>query len=117
MKLHPDEPAPISPSALADRNAAAIRVAEMYYQQQLSQKEIATELKVSAATVSRLLTFARETGLVRITLCPPRNTVLGEQLQQLLSSHGIRSVLVAGNSREAIGQATARFFEESTPHP
>lgn len=46
----------------------ALRAAQMYYYQNLPMKKIAAELEVSASTVSRLLTWARERGLVEIRI-------------------------------------------------
>ncbi|MCH6470293.1 sugar-binding transcriptional regulator [Sinomonas terrae] len=43
----------------------------MYYLQDLTMDAIARELRTSRSTVSRLLTFARETGLVQIQIWNP----------------------------------------------
>jgi DNA-binding transcriptional regulator LsrR (DeoR family) len=55
----------------------ALRACELYYVDHFSQKEIATELGVSAATVSRLLQQARDRGFVRVSICPPPDVALG----------------------------------------
>jgi len=49
----------------------AIKVARLYYYQNRSTEEIATEINVSRSTVSRLLKFAREEGLVNISIVDP----------------------------------------------
>jgi len=49
----------------------AIRVARLYYYQNKNTKVIANEMNVSRSTVSRLLKFAREEGLVNINIVDP----------------------------------------------
>lgn len=46
----------------------AARAAVRYYEQQQSQNQIANALGISRSYVSQLLTYAREVGIVRITL-------------------------------------------------
>lgn len=53
---------------LAER---ATRAAWLYYDRGLTQDEIARRLIVSRSTVSRLLTYAREAGIVAISLTRP----------------------------------------------
>lgn len=50
---------------------AALRAAQMYYMQDLTMGAIASELSTSRSSVSRLLAFARETGLVDIQIRSP----------------------------------------------
>ncbi|WP_427018003.1 sugar-binding transcriptional regulator [Pseudarthrobacter sp. P1] len=49
----------------------ALRAAQMYYLQDLTMDAIARELRTSRSTVSRLLSTARETGLVQIQIRSP----------------------------------------------
>lgn len=49
----------------------AVRAAQRYYLQDATMDSIAKELRVSRSTVSRLIAFARETGLVEIRVLPP----------------------------------------------
>jgi len=49
----------------------SIAVAKMYYYQGLTTEQIAEELQISRPTISRLLSFAREKGLVEITIHDP----------------------------------------------
>ena len=46
----------------------AAKIAKMYYYGDLTTQQIAKELKVSRPTVSRLLSLAKKTGLVQITV-------------------------------------------------
>lgn len=43
-----------------------IRVSQMYYDEGLNQSQIAGEIGYSRSSVSRMLTEARETGIVQI---------------------------------------------------
>ncbi len=49
----------------------AIKAARLYYYQDRSTKDIANEMNVSRSTISRLLKFAREEGLVNISIVDP----------------------------------------------
>lgn len=52
--------------------ASAITVARLYYYQQMTTTDIARELGLSRSKVSRLLSFARDNGLVEIRIHDPR---------------------------------------------
>lgn len=51
--------------------SSALRAARMYYYQNLTTAVIAKEMNVSRSTVSRLLSFARESGLIDIRIVEP----------------------------------------------
>ena len=84
----------------ADDVELLVTAAVMYYEQDASQKQIAEQLGVSRPTVSRLLERARDQGIVRIEIVPPRvDPELGPRLARLL---GLRSVHIAsGRANEA----------------
>ncbi|MHA7181210.1 sugar-binding transcriptional regulator [Arthrobacter sp. MDB2-24] len=80
---------PARESAGADRTEGnrsrdALRAAQMYYLQDLTMEAIARELRTSRSTVSRLLSMARETGLVQISLNNPseRAPALEQQISR-----------------------------------
>jgi deoxyribonucleoside regulator len=54
-----------------DKLNEAIRVARMYYYQDMTTGSIAREMHVSRSTVSRLLSFAKQKGLVEIKIKNP----------------------------------------------
>ncbi len=56
---------------VAARSRDALRAAQMYYLQDLTMNAIARELRTSRSTISRLLSMARETGLVQIQINNP----------------------------------------------
>lgn len=53
------------------RALAALEAANLYYLQDLTMDAIATELRTSRSSISRLLTLARDSGLVEITVRSP----------------------------------------------
>ncbi|AKK02378.1 sugar-binding transcriptional regulator [Corynebacterium epidermidicanis] len=83
------------------KDNSAIDAARLYYLLDLSQSEVAKELGVSRPTVSKLLTYAREKGFVRIEIDDPRES--GSDLaSQLKQQFGLDEVVVApGRARDA----------------
>jgi len=55
----------------ADKLNDAIRVARMYYYQNMTTEAIANEMQVSRSTVSRLLTYGKQHGLIDIKIKNP----------------------------------------------
>jgi len=66
-----------------ERVRDALRAAHLYYLQDLTMDAIAHELHTSRSSISRLLAFARETGLVDIQIRSPldRNSHLQNELR------------------------------------
>lgn len=64
------------------RHSDALRAAQMYYLQDLTMDAIARELRTSRSTVSRLLSAARDTGLVQIQIRNPLDS--GPELESLI---------------------------------
>ncbi len=93
-------------------------VARLYYLDGLGQAEVARFAKVSQAKVSRLLSLARERGIVRITVADyePRRHELEDQLKSRL---GLALVVVikasdgleVGDLRRAIGHFAAPLVD------
>lgn len=54
----------------ADRQRLLVKIARLYYEQDLNQQEIAGRLRISRQKVQRLLQQARAEGVVRITVSP-----------------------------------------------
>jgi DNA-binding transcriptional regulator LsrR (DeoR family) len=89
------------------------KVARMYHEGGVRQPQIATELNLSQARVSRLLRQASEIGVVRtvVTLPPGVHTDLEESLQGKFS---LRDAVVVdadgGQVIPALGAATAQYL-------
>lgn len=94
------------------------KVARLYYEQGLRQAEIAAQLDLSQATVSRLLKRAEDERIVRITVSVPHGTFteLEEELQAL---YGLKEAIVveSGTDDEQILRdlgAAAAYYVETT---
>lgn len=105
-----------TPAARDLHDAHAFRAAELYYLHEQSQADIAAELKVSVATVSRLLEYARGAQLVQFVLVPPFHQLLAQALEERLAGWGVRKVLVTeSDGRGVVGHAAAWHFEKTAP--
>jgi DNA-binding transcriptional regulator LsrR (DeoR family) len=92
-------------------------VAVLYYTANKTQNEIAEELSVSRQTVSRLLSQAREEGIVKITITNPFASMelLADSLQKVLNLSTV--IVIPGKDgsqaqiRRHLGYAAARYLE------
>ncbi|WP_236683075.1 sugar-binding transcriptional regulator [Demequina globuliformis] len=75
------------------RTRQALRAAQLYYVQDQTMESISRELAVSRSSVSRLLTYARETGIVEITVSAP-DRHLGDIERRLGDRFGVRAHVV-----------------------
>jgi DNA-binding transcriptional regulator LsrR (DeoR family) len=92
------------------------RVAKLYYSKELRQTQIAKELGVSQARVSRLLAAADDFGVVKTTVIAPRGLYpdLEEQLEDklgLLQVHIVSSSSETSNMTQDLGRAAASLIE------
>jgi DNA-binding transcriptional regulator LsrR (DeoR family) len=88
-----------SEPVVSGRAAAAYAAARMYFEDDLSQAAIARRLSVSPSTVSRLITEARQLGIVRIEIRPPiPESRLGAELADALT---LRRVVVTPDGSSA----------------
>lgn len=67
------------------RHSEALRAAQMYYLQDLTMDAIARELRTSRSTVSRLLSSARESGLVQVQIRSPFDSA--PELERMIRGH------------------------------
>lgn len=81
----------------------AVRVAKLYYYQRLTTEQIAEELHTSRSTVSRLLSWAHEHGLVEIHVHDPAEQPgkIEAQLRERFGVRAVRVVPVPETGREA----------------
>lgn len=91
------------------------RVAQAYYDEDLTQAEVAERFGISRIKVSRMLTRAREDGIVRISVVPPQgnHTELERELEETFGLD--EAIVVAPDGEgydevlEAIGRAAADY--------
>lgn len=69
-------------------------VARMYYQDNINQSEISERLELSKSKVSRLLTKAKEDGIVRIQIKSPNSTSMQELSYRIKQKFGISDVII-----------------------
>jgi deoxyribonucleoside regulator len=106
------------------REHLMVRVAKLYYDLEWTQGDIATELGLTRWQVGRLLTEAKELGVVRIEITPRvlRRTDLEVRLQQ---EYGLKDAIVVPSGgttdaallTESVAQAAATYLAGINPKP
>ena len=68
-----------------------LKVAELYYIERLSQSQIAAEMKISGATVSRMLNEALVRGMIHVEIRDPmkRSHDLERALEEITSGRSV----------------------------
>lgn len=119
--LAPSVPAPTlaasSSPAEHDRRRLLSRVAEQYYVDNLSQQQIGEELGLSRSQVSRMLSEARDIGVVEIRIHHdlPTDPDLEGRVADLGQGQRLAVDVLnapAGSSHRAIGRRAARIVEQ-----
>ncbi|MCU1550792.1 MAG: sugar-binding transcriptional regulator [Glaciihabitans sp.] len=82
---------------LDNAEALTVRVAELYYEDDKTQDEIGTILGITRWKVGRLLSLAREQGIVRISIVHPRSRQPGLE-RQLRERFGLTDAVVVSDS-------------------
>ena len=101
-----------------DEQRLMVRVAQMYYQQKMSQSIIANQLGLSQATVSRLLRKSLQEEIVRISVNVPQG-VYTQLEEKLIDKYGLLDAVVVDSQstdneniiNRDIGSATAYYIE------
>lgn len=94
-----------------------LRIAQMYYEKDMTQNEISQELGIYRTTISRLIKKAREKGIVKISIQYGLSQSFTME-RSLMERFGLREAIVvpdAGGSRETrlagMGSACAKLLE------
>jgi len=92
-----------------------VHAAELFYEQRKSQVEVAKLLKCSTATISRMLSEAVETGIVKVVIQRPveKYPLLAEKIKQLLPIKELIVVSSGFNQEQAyqnVGYAAAELL-------
>jgi len=80
-----------------DHNRLLNKIARLYYEQELTQNEIAGQLRLSRQKVQRLLNEAKSDGVVQITIRPIMGTFT-ELENKFEQRFGLREALVVETS-------------------
>ena len=75
------------------------KVCDLYYNQNVSQQQIASMLSLSRPTVSRLLSSARERGIVQISVSNLDLIRYWEMERKLEEMYGLKEVLIVDSNR------------------
>ncbi len=86
------------------------RVAQMYHVDRMRQTEIAARLRISQATVSRMLRRALDEKIVRTSVVAPAGT-FGELETALRVTYGVSEAIVVECSEDRHGAVMARIGE------
>ncbi len=95
--------------------ALAAEVARRHYLRDESKSDIGTSLDISRFKVARLLTVAREAGLVRIEVldpAPPTEDALAAEVAERYGLRGCYVVPASGSTRDAVARRAARLLEQ-----
>lgn len=101
--------------------AVIVRAARLYYEQGRSQREVAEELGLSRSNVSRILTQARDRGIVEILIHDPEGPPRRDEVLEsaLRSALGLREAVVVSAPRadgmESVARAGAAILAERAP--
>lgn len=93
-----------------------VAVARMYYEQELSQQEIARKLGKSRPTISRMLAAARRQGIVTIDIRDPFDRAPALE-RDLIEKFGLRAARVVVTPKgesgrtDRLGQAAATYLQ------
>jgi DNA-binding transcriptional regulator LsrR (DeoR family) len=95
------------------------KVARMYYEENMRQSDIAKQLGLSQASISRLFNRAREEGIVRITVSTPKGIYVNLE-KELMVRYNLRDAIVVdcqnGDDEELIQRdlgSAASYYVES----
>lgn len=100
-----------------DDERLMVKICDMYYNQDLNQKVIATQLGLSRPTVSRIISNGRERGIVKIIINNLEGTDFVELERSIENRYGLREVIIVDTKSESsaqkseIGKAVAQYLE------
>ncbi|WP_178945192.1 sugar-binding transcriptional regulator [Kocuria sp. TGY1127_2] len=89
---------------LHDKRAKALEVASRYYAQGQTMQAIARALGMSRSTVSRLLSWAKEVGLIEVRVRPGRSNDLVIE-NRLKDEYGLESCTVVPTGSSDVGES------------
>lgn len=106
-------------NTIDDTELLTVRVAELYYDEAKTQDEIGALLGITRWKVGRLLTQARDRGIVRIEIIHPRARRLGVE-RELKERFGVKDAVVVPDSDDVlsrVAQAAADYLASLRPVP
>lgn len=101
--------------AITDDTRIVIKVCQLYYEENLSQKEISAKLGISRPQISRLLATAKSNNIVSINI----NNPYAEETrleQELIKKYKIRDALVVNTTGDAEHNRFEAFSTQAAKH-
>jgi DNA-binding transcriptional regulator LsrR (DeoR family) len=95
-QICPEEPDPLMTSA-TDHNRLLVKIARLYYEQDMTQGDIGKRLRLSRQKVQRLVHQARDQGVVRIGIRPIMG-IFSDLEKDLEERFGLREAVVVETS-------------------
>ncbi|MCK4724688.1 MAG: sugar-binding transcriptional regulator [Anaerolineales bacterium] len=77
----------------SDHERTLVKVARLYYEQELTQADISKQLRLSRQKVQRLLQTARREGVVQISIRPLMG-IFDKEERQLEGAYGLREAII-----------------------
>lgn len=105
---------------MSQRDELLYQLALLYYEENLTQTEIAKHLKLSRPTVGSMLKEARHKGIVKITVTP-RSSLALDQAGLLMNKFNLQTVVITPKEKSSyqskinVGKACAEFIEQTLP--
>lgn len=112
----------MAPSDSAATELLAVRAAELYYEENKTQDEIGAILRVTRWKVGRLLSQARERGIIRIEIVHPRARRLALE-RELSARFGLKDAVVVPSPvdevelQARVSEAAADYLVSHRPIP
>lgn len=107
----------LDPTMVQNRHQLLVQVADLYYVEERSQQAVANQLGISRSQVSRLLSEARDIGIVEIRIHhePPAHAALEEAVARRFPDLGVTVVDERDRSAalRVMGDRAARIVEKS----
>lgn len=99
-----------------------VKIARLYYQENLTFREIAGKMNISTATVSRMIARAKKEGIVHITINDPQKTVRDLEIQ-IEQKYNLKECIVVASAdhmesvfermAQAVGDVLDRLLRSS----
>lgn len=102
---------------IIDDERLMVKICDMYYNQDINQKTISKQLGLSRPTVSRIITNAREKGVVKIIIDNLEGTDFVDQERTIEGMYGLREVIIVkerqdvDDQKDELGRAAAGYME------
>lgn len=102
---------------IVDDIRTILRICDLYYNQDMKQSEIARELNISRPTISRMISTAKEKGLVKIVISDLHGRNYFELERKLEEKYKLKNVIIVdtledeNEQKDEIGRAAAEYLE------